>query len=108
MPRALSPQTIDAAATLGMLVAAGRRARRWPQADLAERLGVSRQTVSKVEMGDPSVALGTVLEAAVLVGVPLFDADRSGMRTMGELAEARLALLPSRVRSTPAKVDDDF
>jgi len=36
-----------------------RAARRWSQADLAERLGVSRQTVNAIETGkyDPSLPL---------------------------------------------------
>ncbi len=108
MARTYTPHTIDVAATLGMLIAAGRRERRWTRAGLAERLGVSLPTVSKVERGDLSVGFGTVLEAAVLVGVPLFGADGSDRARVGALAEARLAMLPSRVRSTAVEVDDDF
>jgi len=42
-----------------------RAARRWSQADLADRLGVSRQTVNAVETGryDPSLPLAFKIAA---------------------------------------------
>ena len=50
-----------------------RRERRWTLAELAERVGVSVVTIRKVERGDPTVALGTAFEAAVIAGVVLFQ-----------------------------------
>lgn len=106
----LSPQARDAARLLGSLVAAGRRRRRWTAARLAEQANISPVTLRKVERGDPSVALGTALEVAVLVGVPLFgevEPTRLAERTL--LAESRLALLPARVQPiTDEGLDDDF
>jgi len=48
-----------------------RAERRWSQAELAERLGVSRQTVNAIETGryDPSLPLAFAL--ARLFGVPI-------------------------------------
>jgi putative transcriptional regulator len=48
-----------------------RAERRWSQADLAERLGVSRQTVNAIENEryDPSLPLAFRIEA--VLGVPL-------------------------------------
>ncbi len=60
----------------------------------------------KVERGDPSVALGTVFEAASLVGVRLFSEDAATRTRESELVDARLAVLPQRVRHRV--VDDDF
>ena len=42
-----------------------RAARRWSQADLADRLGVSRQTVNAIETGryDPSLPLAFKIAA---------------------------------------------
>lgn len=42
-----------------------RAARRWSQADLADRLGVSRQTVNALETGryDPSLPLAFTIAA---------------------------------------------
>lgn len=76
-------------------------------AELAERVGVTEATMLKVEHGDPGVRLGIALEAAALVGVPLFDEDRSRRALEAERIEDRLALLPESVRQ-PRNVDDDF
>jgi putative transcriptional regulator len=48
-----------------------RAARRWSQADLADRLDVSRQTINAVETGryDPSLPLAFKL--AALFGLPI-------------------------------------
>lgn len=108
MARTFTPQTVEAARTLGILIAAGRRERRWSRAELAERLGVTAKTVTKVERGELGVAVGTVLEAAVITGVTLFGPDPAGLRTASALAEARLAVLPARVRAATRRVDDDF
>jgi transcriptional regulator with XRE-family HTH domain len=101
--------TTHAVSALGAMVAAGRRERRWTAADLAERLGVTAPTVTRIERGSPSVAIGTVFEAALLVGVPLFDLPPQDLGRAARDAELRLAVLPARVRARPAnEVDDDF
>jgi hypothetical protein len=61
----------------------------------------------KIEQGDMSVRLGIALEAATLVGVPLFDPDPSRRTLERERVEDRLALLPQSVRK-PRKVNDEF
>ena len=102
----LSPLTVQAARLLGRKVALARRERRWTIAELAERVGVSVVTIRKVERGDPTVALGTALETAVLVGVPLFHEDPGRRSAETEIVQARLALLPASVRRSD--VDDNF
>ena len=104
--RPLSRSTVEAARLLGRRIALARRERRWTIAELAERVGCSETTMRKVERGEPSVALGTVFEAAALVGVPLFSDDTAALARDAELVEARLAVLPSRVRRR--RVDDEF
>lgn len=37
-------------------------------------------TIQKIERGDPTVAIGTVFEAATLLGVPLFHPDAERRR----------------------------
>jgi transcriptional regulator with XRE-family HTH domain len=106
-PSALSPLALEAAKLLGTRVRLARRARRWTVVELAERVGVSEATMLKVEHGDPGVRLGIALEAAALVGVPLFDDDPARRASEAARVEDRLALLPQRVRRPP-DVDDDF
>ena len=102
----LSPVTVEALRMLGARVRLARRERRWKATELAERVGVSPTTIRKVERGDPTVALGTAFEAAMLVGVTLFHDERSRRALEAEYVAAKLAVLPATVRREP--VDDDF
>jgi transcriptional regulator with XRE-family HTH domain len=107
--RTHSPYAIDAARLLGAQIRLARRERRWSQNELASRIGVTARTVSKIEHGDLGVGLGAVFEAAALLGVPLFHADRSRLSADLDRAEARSALLPRPQRARPGdEVKDDF
>lgn len=98
--------TLEVASLLGARVREGRLTRRWTQTELADRVGVSPDTVMKVERGEPTVALGIALEAARLVGVPLFSDDDIRVSMDRELTATRLALLPARARTR--HVTNDF
>lgn len=93
---------------LGAQIRLGRIQRRFSQAELAQRVGVSVETMRKIERGDISVALGSVFEAAAIAGVSLFDSDPD--RRRGEVRRIRelLTLLPSRVDEPTGPVRDDF
>ncbi len=106
--RGYTRQARDAARVLGLQVAQARRERRWTAGELAARANISAVTLRKVERGDPTVALGTALEVAVLVGVPLFGADPSELGRIAAREHDRLALLPERVRVGQREPDDDF
>jgi putative transcriptional regulator len=45
-----------------------RAERRWSQAELAERLGVSRQTINVIENGKYDPSLGLALKMGALFG----------------------------------------
>lgn len=107
--RSYSPYAVDAARLLGAEIRLARRQRRWSQDELAARAGITSRTVYKIEHGDLSVGLGAAFEAAALLGVPLFHADRSRLSADLDRTEARSALLsrPSRARPDD-EVKDDF
>jgi transcriptional regulator with XRE-family HTH domain len=108
-PRPHSPYAIEAARLLGARIRLARRERRWSQDELAARAGITPRTVYKIEHGDLSVGLGAAFEAAALLGVPLFHADRSRLSADLDRTEARSALLPRPSRARPDdKVKDDF
>ncbi|MGN0064850.1 MAG: helix-turn-helix transcriptional regulator [Nocardioides sp.] len=108
MERHYREATKDALVTLGAQIAAARRELSWTAAELASRLGVSQGVVRRMESGEPSTKIGTVLEAAVLTGVPLFGEDLTTRALARRDATARLALLPARVRTHTRAADDDF
>lgn len=53
-----------------------RAERRWSQAELAERLGVSRQTINVIENGKYDPSLGLALKVARLFGKPVEEIFR--------------------------------
>lgn len=93
---------------LGVEVTARRKERRWTEAELAERAGISRTTLRKVEHGDTSVAIGIVFDVATLVGVVLFHDTAAQVARDRAVVEQRLALLPDRIRVRTKEVFDDF
>lgn len=58
----------DMLARLGEGLRGYRMVKRWTQEQAAEMAGFSRQTLSRIERGDPSVAFGQVARYAQLVG----------------------------------------
>ncbi len=106
--RTYLPITMDALALLGAQIAAARRELGWTATELAERVGVSAPVISRVENGRPTTQIGTVFEAAAICGVPLFTSDRSELHHLARAEQQRVALLPTRVRTTPVSIDDDF
>jgi transcriptional regulator with XRE-family HTH domain len=106
-PITYSPLTKEAARLLGARIRLGRKERRWTLRQLAERVGITEGTLRKIEQGSLSVSLGAALEAAVLVGVPLFDPDPNRRALEGGRVEDRLALFPARTRE-PRLPNNDF
>lgn len=108
MTQTHSIHAIQALRLLGSSIRAARIERRMSTAELAERIGISRPSLHRIERGDPRSSIGSAFEAATIVGVPLFEADPS--RLAGELArvEEKLTLLPKMIRARRVEVDDEF
>lgn len=106
--RAYSKYTHEAATLLARQVQLGRKRRKWTERELADRAGISRATLQKIEKADLGVAIGLVFEAAALVGVALFDEERSSLAVHIARTDDKLALLPSAVRKRSKAVDDEF
>jgi transcriptional regulator with XRE-family HTH domain len=105
---ALSRQTQEALRLLGRLIKTARLERKITGSDLAQRAGISRVLLQRIERGEPSCSIGAVFETAVIVGVPLFEAERSALTMRLRQVEDRLALLPKTARPTAGQVNDDF
>ncbi|HEY9219040.1 MAG TPA: helix-turn-helix domain-containing protein [Phenylobacterium sp.] len=106
--RSYARYTLAAVALLGNLVQLERKSRRMSAQIFADRLGVSRETVTRLEKGDPKVELGLAFEACALLSIPLFEEDLHAITHRVEETSSRLALLPKRTRARPVKVDNDF
>ena len=105
---ALSTPARNALELLGELIKAARKERSMSQSELAERLGVSRHTVMALERGDPKVAVGTVFEAAAVVGVPLVAPDERELARLSGVVAGLASVLPERVGRKRTRLDDDF
>ena len=106
--RTYSKQAQVAALLLGEQIKLGRKQKKWTEKNLAERAGISRATLQKIENGGMSCAIGLVFEAATLVGVTLFEQDTPALNRRIEDTRGKLALLPRRIKTRPPVVDDDF
>lgn len=106
----LRPHVQDALSVWGQLIKRGRLDRTWTAKDLAARANVSEQTVLAAEAGHRGTAVGTMMDLADLVGVPIFGIeDRSELAIRRRRGEEMLALLPSRVRRPKGgTINDDF
>ena len=93
---------------LGQLIRRGRIERKLTAQELAERAGLSRGLVQRIEKGDPGCAIGAVFEAAAIVGVRLFDADQATLSNSIDANSTMLALLPKAVRTSRVEAKDDF
>lgn len=62
----------SALTALGALLKVARIQQSFTQEAIAERADMSRQTVARIERGDPSVAIGQVMRYAHLVSLEAF------------------------------------
>ena len=106
--RVYSRYSRHAVALLGEQIRLGRKQRRWSESNLAERAGISRATLQKMERGDMGCAIGLVFEIAALVGVPLFAQDETYLVRQRERIQDKIALLPAQIRTKDEEVYDDF
>lgn len=106
--RNYSPVARDAAALLGEMIRTARIRRRMTTVELAERAGVSRGLVVRVEGGEMGASIGAAFEMAVVLGVPLFETDPARLASRLDRERALSALLPKRAFLSTAEVDDDF
>lgn len=88
---------------LGEDVRDGRRRRRIPVALMAERAGISRATLGKIEKGDPSVSLGNYAMVLFVLGLTdrLSDLADASFDPVGRMLEEEN--LPRRIRLSKKK-----
>jgi transcriptional regulator with XRE-family HTH domain len=108
-PKVFSRKAKETMELLGLMVRSARLKKGMTAAELAERAGVSRPLLARVESGEMGVAIGSVLEIAAIVDVPLIEADPRCMDIRLQAERRANALLPKRVHTgyTP-ELNDNF
>ena len=106
--RTYSRYSQDASALLGGLIREARKKRRFTAQEVADRAGISRGLLQRIEKGNLKCEVGAVFEVAAIVGVKLFDADQSTLTKHLRRTEEMLELLPKSVRNKTKEVRDDF
>ena len=106
--RTYSRFTRDASALIGGLIRAARIERKLTAREVADRAGISRGLLQRIEKGNLKCEIGVVFEVATIVGVKLFDADETTLTTHLRWTENKLALLPKSIRKKTKAVRDDF
>lgn len=107
--RTYSRSTESAMQLLAGLVREARLERKMTAQEVADRAGISRGLLQRIEKGDLRCEIGAAFEVALIVGVPLFGTDDTAeLAFQLEQARARLALLPKSIRTPGRQVKDDF
>ncbi len=106
--RTYSRYSREAVTLLAGLVRSARKQRKLTAQEVAERAGISRGMLQRIEKGDLKCEIGAMFEVASIVGVKLFDTDETTLTKHIRQTEEKLVLLPKSVRKTKKAVDDDF
>jgi DNA-binding XRE family transcriptional regulator len=106
--RAYSRYSREAVTLMGKMIRLYRMERKFTTQDLADRAGISRITLQKIEKGDMKCEIGLVFEVATLVGIRLFETDTMSLGSLEERVEDKIALLPKSIRKSKRPVKDDF
>ena len=106
--RAYSRQNLEALEVLAKMIRASRIDRKMSAQEMADRAGISRPLLRRIERGDPSCAIGSVFEVAAIAGVPLLGDEPNRLETQRSALTEKLSLLPQRVRKPKRVIRDDF
>jgi len=106
--RAYSRYCLDALALFGKRIRAERKKKRFSEHVLAERVGISRSTLQRIEQGHPGCDIGSVFQVAQIVGIPLFGMGADELRGELKRIDEILALLPERIRLNTEPLKEDF
>jgi transcriptional regulator with XRE-family HTH domain len=111
MPKRTRPRSRYARAAailLGQQIRKARIDQKMTAEMLADRAGLSRGLLRRIEKGDPRTTLGAAFETAAVLGVPLFDADEKKLDSALASNTTVMKLIPKAVHGPRVKTDDNF
>jgi transcriptional regulator with XRE-family HTH domain len=106
--RAFSRQNLEALELLAQMIRVGRIERKMSAQEVANRAGISRPLLRRIENADPSCGIGSVFEVAAIAGVPLFGSEPDRIQIQRSVLTEKLSLLPQRARKPRRIIRDDF
>ena len=80
------------------MIREARNERKLTAQELADRAGISRGMLQRIEKGNLKCEIGAVFEVATIVGIKLFDADGSALAKQLRHTKEKLALMPKSIR----------
>ena len=105
-PPPLYPAQARLLTELGQRLREARLRRRFSSAAVAERAGIARPTVTRVEAGDPAVTMGTYLRVMAVLGferdLSLVAADDALGRQLQDAGLPQRRRAPKRPATKPA------
>lgn len=110
LQRVYSRYTLEALRLFAEMIRFERKNLKMTESELAERAGISRSMLQRIEKADPKCEIGVIFEVAVLLGLPLFDAaaDENKLAAYRRQTEDKLRLMPQRIRKQNKDSFDDF
>lgn len=106
--RSYSRYTEEALTLLARRIRASRLEKKMSAQEVADRAGISRGMLSRIEKADPKCEIGATFEVARIVGVTLFEEEPSRLTMQVKQVEEKLSLLPKSARKVKTDVIDDF
>ena len=106
--QAYSRYSADAVQLMSSLIKVARKERKLTVQDIADRAGISRGLVQRIEKGDMKCSIGAVFEVAAILNIKLFDSDKNSLSSHIRQNEEKLALMPKSIRKKTRVIKDDF
>lgn len=106
--RTYSQYTREALELFAAWIREARLEKKMTAQELADRAGISRGLLQRIEKADPSCAIGSVFEVASILGLALFDSDEQALIDKRLASQSKIALMPKAIHKPKREVDDDF
>jgi transcriptional regulator with XRE-family HTH domain len=106
--RTYSRYTEEALTLLAGLIRASRLEKKMSAQEVADRTGISRGMLARIEKADPKCEIGATFEVARILGVNLFEAEPSRLTMHIKQVKEKLSLLPKSAHKAKKVAIDDF
>ena len=103
-----SRATKDTVKYLGDLIRIARKERGITQQELADRVGVSRGLIRRLEGGNTKIQIGAAFEACFVLGIPLMGCNKEHINSLARMLSYINKLIPINTPSKNINFNDDF